>query len=155
MITYQQALKELRKENSQKIKFLEKHQNLFPVANEYAEKFSDSHDYHFGKRNSRVSFAADSGSIRALGLFFELGKDDTFNDVLPLIDEMIRDPRLEMTKPLDRKIESKHDPIGCVFKERTSDNGASLRVRIFISSSTKCKQVGTGKYKEIMEVVCE
>ena len=155
MKTYTKALKELRQTHKERLVFLSKHKTLFPVAHEYANKFTKNHSYSLEKRSSRVSFASDVGTIQGIGLYLDLGKNDVFNDVLPLITEMIRDPRLEMTQPLDHTIKDKYEPVDCIFKERGADNGANIRVRVFVDHSLKCHEVGTGEFKEIMKVVCD
>ncbi|GAG90791.1 unnamed protein product [marine sediment metagenome] len=155
MSTYQQALKEVKAENEEKLIFLKKHKNLFPIADEYAKKFSLNNKTEYGERGSRVNFCADAGTIRAVGLFINLGKNSIVSDVLPIVDEMIKDPRLEMIKTLDKEIKDKYEPIDCTFKERNSNNEATIQVRIFIYYSTRCKEVGTGKFKEIMKIECE
>ncbi len=153
--TYQQAQNELEKDFSKKFEFLKEHKNLFPIAHEYAEKYAANHGYDPDKNNSNVGFAADTGTIQALGLHLMPGGDENIQSALTIVDEMIKDPRLEMIKPLDKEVENKWQPIDVIFKERGSKSSAQLYVRIHLYQSTVCKEVGTGRYKEIMKVVCE
>lgn len=155
MLTYDQAVKDEKAGFQKLLKRLKHHQKLFPIARKYAEKFSSNHDSISDGRRSYVFYASGSGTIQCLAISVNIGKQDTVKDILPVINEMIKDPQLETIQPLPKAIGDKWEPLDIKFQLNNSPNTAYLLVRIWIYNSTKCKLVSTGKHKEIMKVVCE
>jgi len=155
MLTYEQAVEQEKVGFKDILHRLELHRGLFPIAHEYIKKFRSNCTDTPSETENYISYASGSLTIQCLGLMVHIGEEDTIKTVLPTIDEMIRDPRLEVVKPLPKTVEDKYEPFDISFKLADNSNGAKLLVRIWIYNSTKCKLVGTGKHKEIMEIVCE
>ena len=155
MFTYEDAIKQQKKDFKSAKKILEKHRGLFPIANEYAERFSTNHGYGINERRSNVTYAHGTGTINAVGLMLDLGPEDTPRDAINIVHDMIRDSRLEMIEPLPKEIKGKYESIDAQFKQSGKDNNVHLRVRIWVYHSTKCKVVNTGEFEEKTKVVCE
>jgi len=153
MLRFEDAVKEQEERFQKERAFLEKHKPLFRTAMEYGCMFSKNHDdsYPHIKRASSITFACGGITIDAVALDLYLGEDDSIiKDVGPIIEDLKEHPQLkflEDTEYLEMGWK------GWDFRRR--DNGARLLVRAWFEQSTKCKKVGTGKFKEVMEVICE
>jgi len=155
MLTYEQAVEQEKVGFKDILHRLELHRGLFPIAHEYIKKFRSNSTATPSETENYILYAGGNGTIQCLGLMVHIGEEDTIKTVFPTIDEMIKDPRLEVLKPLPKTVQDKYEPLDISFKLANNSNGARLLVRIWIYNSTKCKLVGTGKHKEIMEIVCE
>lgn len=147
-----QAMKEQRKSNKDALSQIRELEPLFPIALEHAEKIATS-DHSYTARFTMIN--VNWFSKRTLDMHIYLGETDKIKDILPFIDEMIKDKRLDYTDPLSPTMEDT-DQMSCTFKLKgQEDYHSQMTVYIRADHSKACKQVGTGKYKEIFKTVCE
>ncbi len=155
MITYEEAVKALQKDHEDETQFLEGHKPLFPIAEKYANIFSENHQarYVSKDRSSGVGFALGSGTINCLYLDLRLGEgDSTIKYVGPIIEDLKEHPDIEFIEKCEY-IEMGW--MGWDFKLKSSSVLIIFKVRAWFGNTTKCKLVGTGRFDEIMEVQCE
>ena len=137
---------------------------LFDIAAKILPMWSLNTDSYAGKgkRAAYLSYTSGIGTINCLSINLYLGENDTITDDIALIlDELMNHPDLEHHgdndyiemgwKGWDFKYTGWHKR----SLHWLRDVEPRLLLRAWFENSTKCKKVGTGKYEEIMEVVCE
>ena len=146
---------------------LASHKPLFRTAIEFGLMFSKiAYDYWKTDFNSQdIIYACGLGTIHCVCLNLRLGKDGSIiRDVGPVIEEMKEHPYYAFEKE-DEYIEGGWKS----WNFRYIGNGAKknekgkydlymlplLMIRCFYENAIKCQKVGTGKFEEIMKVVCE
>jgi len=158
MLWFQDAEKEEQEEQERRSALLKAHKPLFQIAMEYGYYFShkNEHDWSDKDRATTMCFAMGGGTINCLALDLHLGENDSIiKDVGPIIEDLKEHPHL--------KFRETSDYIDAGWKgwdfDLKNGNGtspkASLKVRAWFETSTKCKKVGTGKFEEKMKIVCE
>ena len=153
--TYEEILKNQRIENRRKLASVRNKQQLIELVKEYAQKFApnetDGSNYH----DRRTSLSVNTWNLE---WNLHLGEKDKIQDIYFIIDEMIRDPRLTMTRPLPKPSKDyDHSWFNCRFEEAQSDgrDPESLEVTIFFGNIESCQQVVVGEYTEkITKYVC-
>ncbi len=137
---------------------------LLDIANRLLPMWSENISWRVenGNRAADLTYASGIGTINCFSINLRLGENDTITkDVAFILDELMNHPDLEF--------ECEDDYIdmgwrGWKFKYigwhkrslhwlRKSE--PRLLLRAWFEQSTKCKKVGTGKFEEVMEVVCE
>ena len=152
MITYTSIRKGIRNENKAKVAQLEKNKPAFPILTKYAKKFSEHESiYNKEKRYAYVSYQW-SWAFSEPKLILGPAENEGPEEALKVIDEMIRDKDLEMTRPLDKEIDRDTGKLQAEFHLRESEVG--FDVEIDLTRSLECRRVGTGKYDERMEYRC-
>ena len=155
MLTYEEAVRDLQTDHENETEFLELHKPLFPIAEKYANIFSENHQSRYGlkERSSEIVFASGTGTINCLSLNLNLGEgDSTIKDVGPIIEDLKEHPDIEFVGECDYL---EVGWIGWNFKLKATKKPIILKVRAWFENTTKCKKVGTGKFEEVMEVQCE
>ena len=126
-----------------------RHRRVWGIAKRHAKRFNKS----LGETDMTVDVSYTIYEP-CVDIDIHLGKKDPISSIYPLVDALIKDPRLTMTEPLPAVLEDT-DSFSCKFEENTKKKTrAKLRVYVFIANSQVCVSVGTGKYKEITRVVC-
>ena len=151
-MNFKEAMTNQRKGNKKHLDQLRELEPLFPIAQEYADMVSPIHKYGDGMKYATVH--PNWLSKHTLDLNIYLGEKDTIKDLLPIVDRIIKDKRLDYTDPLPPTMVDA-DYISCVFKiagQKTYH--PQLDVYIRADNSQACKRIGTGKYKEIMTYEC-
>ena len=156
LTAYQHAVKNLREKQKKEREKLRLHENLFAIAEEYAEKFSSNHEWSEKSRRSYIYYDDFVWNLVQLNLV--LAAEDKANCVNPIIDAMIQDPRLDLyTTPNKTLIDT--TTATWEFRPKGSNNyRPQLDVRVSYERSESCKLVGTGKFtetKEIQVMVCD
>ena len=107
-----------------------------------------------GERAWQATWAVGFATHNRVSLDLCLGENDSVNGNGALDAILIEAGKFPgMTKP---KKDSDESWEAVTFLSKLeSDNKARFMVRCFISQSTLCKKVGTGKFEEIMEIKCE
>jgi hypothetical protein len=143
------------------------HKPLFRTAIEYGLMFSKiAYDYSSADFNSQdITYACGLGTIHCVSLNLRLGKNGSIiRDIGPIIEEMKEHSHYVFDKE-DEYIEGGWKS----WNFRYIGNGAKkngkeeynlhmlpqLMIRCFFENAIKCRKVGTGKFEEIMEVICE
>ncbi len=155
MLTYEEAVKDLQKNHENETQFLERHKPLFPIAEKYANIFSENHEDRYASkdRNSDITFALSGGTINCLSLNLRLGEGDSIiKYVGPIIEDLKEHPDIEFIEKCEYL---EIGWMGWDFKLKSSSALTIFKVRAWFGNTTKCKLVGTGKFDEIMEVQCE
>lgn len=128
---------------------IKRHRRIWGIVRKHASAFKKL----LGKTDMAVGLSY-SGYVPCVDINIHLGKDNKISDIYPLVDAMIKDPRLTMVEPLPTVLEDT-DMLHCDFEENTKKKvRAKARIYVFIANSKVCVQVGTGKYKEITRVAC-
>lgn len=150
-LTIEEYKNEEIKDHKSNMAWLDKYARLLPIALEHAREFGEltysaSERYAFVYLTPRLT----------MHLNVYLATDDTIKSIYPALDKMIKDPRLEMTVPLEKRPLGGASYITCHFRERlpAEDHPPVIVVYIHIDRVSTCKRVGTGKFQEIMETVC-
>ena len=151
--TFEEILKEQRKENRRILKSIRNKEEILNLAKEYSEKFIPSEeDYSYDGRYSWL----DVNPLWAAELHLSLGKGDKIEDIYPLIDEMIKDPRLTMTVPLPKPSKNyDYSSFTCRFEEAKSNGKDPETLRVSIHIGNICKRVVVGSHlQEDYKYVC-
>jgi len=159
MMFFQDAENAELEEQALRNEKLKAHKPLFQIAMEYGCRFSHQHKHSFGDthRASNMIFALGGGTIDCLALDLYLGEEDTINkDIAFIVEELKEHPRLEFTG------DGEYLEMGWKSWNFKLKGGKAigyslplLKVRAWFESSKKCRKVGTGKFEEVMEVVCD
>ena len=155
MSAYENAKKELKEKHKQECVSLKAYEPLFVLAMHYGHIFSDKTEWEYGEKTRcfDLTFALGPSTINCLALNLRLGENDsTIRDIGPIIEEMKEDPRLIFHE------ECEYIAIGWTgwnFKTEEGYGKPILKVRAFFENATKCRKVGTGKFEETMELICE
>jgi len=152
MITYTSIRKGLRDDNKAKVAQLEKSKPVFPILTKYAKKFSEHESiYNKEKRYAYVSYQW-YWTFSKPKLILGPAENEGPEEALKIVDEMIRDKNLEMTRPLSKEIDRDTGKLRAGFHLRESE--VDFDVEIDLTRSLECRRVGTGKYNEVMEYRC-
>jgi len=152
---YETAVKDLRREHKREREALAEARPLMEIAEEYAEKFSPNHTRNNEERFSRVGY--DSFICHAATLDLYLGKEDNASCTDPIIDAIIKDPRLELKDVPEKILENSTMAVWEFAPKGSSTYRPYLKVRVHYEQSESCKLVGTGRFlepKEIEIMVC-
>ena len=152
LIYYIVAEAELLEQQAKDRKHLENHRPLFRTAMEYGLMFSKNNRGFCGQeRGSDSNYTVGFNTINCVSLNLSLGKSDSIiKDVGPIIEDLKEHPYLKFLGEQD------YVEVGWKgWKFRHKETGGELLVRAWFENTTKCKKVGTGKFDEVMEVVCE
>ena len=149
--SYEHYLDVELREQAESLEALKLNKNLFLIVAEHGEKFAPF-KYDYKKRYTSLYYVPRL----SMELQLHLAENDSVKDAYPLIDALIQDPRLEMVMPLPKHPSGSAEYVYCIFKEKLPDEESCqrLRVYIFFDRVSTCKKVGTGKFAEIMKVVC-
>ena len=150
-LTYEYHMEQEKENYKKRVAWIEKYKNLFPIAVEYGKMFGEL-VYFSPERYADIYFCP----MLNIHLNLHPSKEDTIKVAYPTVDAMIKDPRLEMVSPLQRQPYNDQEYVYAIFQERASkeERKPYLSVYIYIDRVNTCKKVGTGKFKEIMKVVC-
>lgn len=151
--TYEEILKRQRKENREILASIRAKENIVNIAREYAGKFCPL-DSVF-KYSQRYSWL-DVNPLWTAELYLSLGKSDKIEDIYPLIDEMIKDPRLTMTVPLPKPSKNyEYSFFTCRFEEARSNGRDPETLKVSIHIGNICKRVVVGSHlQEDYKYVC-
>ena len=159
ILTYRKALEEELEYQRDRMKKIHAHSPLFLIATEYGREFTNNigWDHSTPERQFDITYAWGTGVINAVALNLRLGEQDTITkDVWPIVEEIMEDPRLEFKEDCEY-IEMGWKGWNFLLRTANGNNDfrPTLKIRAWFEKSIKCKKVGTGKFEEVMEVVCE
>lgn len=146
--TYTSILKKLREEHKERLAMLEQYKEALLLTNKYAAIFSEAKAYTEG-RYSYVNYVT-LYAFGPLSLTLYPAKGENVSVAFPVIDAMIRDEKLEMVVPLEKKVDPYTGRVRASFALRDNKVGFS----VYIDMARSCKQVGTGRYEEVKEYTC-
>ena len=150
-LTYESYIEKEKADHEKRIDSIKRNKNMLSIATEYGLSFGELM-YFSDKRYADIFFTPTI----TMQLNLHPKKEDTIKVAYPVIDEMIRDPRLEMIYPLQKQPYADQEYVYATFQEQMpkGKSGVCLNVFIYIDRINTCKKVGTGKFREIMKVVC-
>lgn len=150
---YEESWKRLQDDYWEKIKSLVDTKSLLEIAEEYAKKFSpnDELDYYDKSRRCAYAYLSTLGYPTA-DLYLYLAEKDPATCVNPLIEEMIKDPRLDLADTPPKTLEGETTATW-TFKEKGNRGWKpTLRALVHYERSGSCKLVPTGKFTEPREI---
>jgi len=149
LTSYEREVKNLCLRQKQELEALAQHQALLEIADEYAEMFTPNHEWNIKRRYSRTEYESLIFQRAELHLF--LGKEDKADCVDSIINALIKDPRLDMTKTPEKILEDT-TAIWEFRPKESSSHRPYLAVKVHYHRSEYCKLVGTGRYTEPTEI---
>ena len=148
---YEQAWKELRREQKNGRAGLALHEELFTIAEEYADKFSPVHEWVETGRFSIASYDAHIWNHVRLRLY--ISEEDKADCVHPIIDAMIADPRLDLRVTPPKEIKDTQTANWYFIPKGSEHYIPRLEVLVFYDRSESCKLVPTGRFSERREIM--
>jgi hypothetical protein len=164
---YEQRVKEIKEHAAQARKNLEDHKQIIELAEELAEGWlagsESSKEWYTGCYEKIRSVRVNHNGSKHWGgvtLDLLLGKDDHLGgrDLSVLLDEIYWFTRnngeeVEVTNEEQAAQEDDEESFK-LWRFTWKEPFRKLTVKAYVTYSTNCKSVGTGKYKEVMKLVC-
>jgi len=151
---YERAFEKLKDKYWKDIKNLVLHKELFEIAEEHGEKFSEIHEWKEGARFSLVRLGSVFGGV-VLDLY--LAEEDPAKYADPFIENLIRDKRLDLRKAPPKILEDTSSATWEFMPHGSKRYFPCLRVTVNYSYSNSCKLIPSGRFtkpEEIKIMVC-
>ena len=150
---YEKSWKRLQDDYWEKIKSLVETKGLLEIGEEYAKKFSENDELDWSDKSKRCAYVYLSTlGYPTADLNLYLAAEDPAKCINPLINKMIKDPRLDLIDTPPKRLENE-TVARWTFKEKGNRSWKpTLRTMVHYDRSSSCKLVPTGKFTEPQEI---
>jgi len=146
MLTYEETLENVQRENEKRMERLTWNKDVFPVAHKLANMWTENHD---DPNNGRLSTVEYLDWVSEVTVEIYLSENESFKAIQPLLDLVEENSNFRLIASGDL-----NHIIGRFWWFRYKDGG-SLHITARADKSTKCRFVGSGEFQEKMKIVCE
>jgi hypothetical protein len=159
LLSYEEIVNEQKEECEKLMETVVAYKPLILIAWEYGLRFSKNENSCWNvakdERCVDMNYAQGMGTIGGLSLNLYLSENDSIiRDVGPIIESLKEHHKLSF---VERRDYGDMNWRGWEFALKTNEKKPkpTLLVRAWYERSKKCKLIGTGKFEEIKEMVCE
>jgi hypothetical protein len=159
LLSYEEIVNKQKKECDKLMETVSSYKPLIHIAWEFGLRFSKNENSYWDvakdERCVSMNYAQGIGTIEGLSLNLYLSENDSIiRDVGPIIESLKEHPKLSFVKRQDYE-EIKWRGWEFVLKTNEKEIKPTLLVRAWYERAKKCNLVGTGRFEEIKEMVCE